>query len=329
MRYLITGGAGFIGHHLCKRLLKHKNDVIVIDNLSTGKFDNISEFEKEYPKHFQFVCGDVMDKELVERFVRESDYVYHLASAVGVKVIMEQPINTISSIINGTEVVLEACCKYWKPVLITSTSQVYGKTDVFPFVEDGDTLMGCTNKKRWAYAFAKAIDEFLALAYYSEKKNPVVIVRLFNTTGERQTGQYGMVVPKFVKRALLNEPLIIHDDGLQQRCFTHVDDVIDALTKLIVTKECYGQVFNVGSNNEISILDLAKKVIEKIKSKSELKFISYEEAYGEGFEDMRRRVPSVQKLHKYIGYKAKRNIEDILNDVINDKIREIENEKNK
>ena len=325
MKYLITGGAGFIGHHLCKRLLKQKNEVVVIDNLSTGKFDNIKQFVEKYPKQFQFICSDVRDKKIVDQNVKNVDYVYHLASAVGVKVIMQQPINTINSIINGTEVVLQACCKYWKPVLITSTSEVYGKTESFPFIEDGDTLMGCTNKKRWAYAFAKAIDEFLAFAYFSEKKNPVVMVRLFNTTGPRQTGQYGMVVPKFVERALKNETIIIHDDGLQQRCFTHVDDVVDALTKLIETPECYGQLFNVGSSNEISILDLAKIIIEKTKSSSDIKHISYEEAYGEGFEDMRRRVPSIEKINRFIGYKPKRSINNILDDVIEDKKRIIKN----
>jgi len=318
MKYLVTGGAGFIGSHLCRSLLEDGHKVTVLDNLSTGKIENLAGVREEYPNNFTFLYGSV-DGCWLDESVRNCDVVFHLASAVGVKIIMDQPINTIRSIVDGTSAVLECCLKYWKPCLITSTSEVYGKSTDFPFTEDGDTVMGATSKRRWSYACSKALDEFMGLAYWYEKRLPVVLVRLFNTTGARQTGQYGMVVPRFIESALNGEDLIVHNDGSQSRCFTHVSDVIEALKKLILLPEAYGEVINIGSNNEISILDLAKKVIEKTGSNSKIKFISYEEAYGKGFEDMARRVPSLDKIKNLIGYEPKRTLEEIIDDIIKDK----------
>ena len=318
MKYLITGGAGFIGSHLCKTCLQYENNqVVVLDNLTTGSYDNISHLTY-HKERFSFVCGDVCDKQLVQSLVKEADVVYHLASSVGVKLIMDKPISTITNIINGTQTVLQMCCKYWKPLLITSTSEVYGKSQKFPFEEDDDTIMGNTQKHRWAYAFSKAIDQFLAFAYYKERKMPVIVVRLFNTTGPRQTGQYGMVVPKFIKNALEGKDLIVHGDGTQKRCFTHVDDAVNALYRLLPNKTAYGQLFNIGSYNQISILDLAKKIIRITNSNSNIKFITYEQAYGQGFQDMKRRVPSIEKIKKHLGYQPQKTIDDIIQDIVID-----------
>ena len=251
----------------------------------------------------------------MEELVRESDRVFHMASAVGVRLIMEQPVKTIETIFHGTDVVLKFCSRYRKRVLIPSTSEVYGKGASIPFREEDDLLTGATDKHRWAYACAKTLDEFLALAHWKETRLPVVVVRLFNTVGPRQTGQYGMVVPRFVHAAMRNEPITVFGDGTQQRCFGHVSDVVEGLSKLLETPDCFGQVINLGNDEEVSILVLAERAIEITGSKSEIRYIPYEEAYGDGFEDMRRRVPGLEKARKLVGYQPTRSLTDIINDV--------------
>lgn len=259
----------------------------------------------------------MLHAEVVDRLVRENDAVFHLASAVGVKLIVDQPVKTIETIVGGTSVVLDSCRRYRRPVLVTSTSEVYGKGSKIPFPEDDDTVQGATSMRRWAYANAKAIDEFLALAHYKETQLPVICVRMFNTVGPRQTGQYGMAVPRFVKSALLDKPITVYDDGRQSRCFCHVTDVVQALEKLLLhTPNAYGQVVNIGNPVEITINDLALAIKKRLKSKSEIVHISYEEAYQDGgFEDMRRRVPSIEKAKRLIGFAPKKTLEDIIRDV--------------
>ena len=293
MKILITGGAGFVGSHLADKLHNEGHDITVIDNLSTGSYQNVAHLEGQ--ERFRFIIETVLNEPLMEELIRETDRVFHMASAVGVKLIMEHPVKTIETIFRGTDVVLGSCAKFRKRVLIPSTSEVYGKSTQVPFAEDNDILKGSTSKHRWAYACAKELDEFLALAHFKETRLPVAVVRLFNTVGPRQTGQYGMVVPNFVKSAVRNEPLIVHGDGGQSRCFGHVLDVVEGLTKVIETPECFGQVVNIGNAEEVTIKQLAEKAIALTNSKSEIKYIPYEEAYGEGFEDMRRRVPSLEK----------------------------------
>jgi len=313
MKILITGGAGFIGSHLADRLLAEGHEMTVIDDLSTGRFLNIAHLE-ENPK-FRLIIDTVLNVELMETLVQDADRVYHMASAVGVRLIMEQPVKTIETIFHGTDVVLGRCAKYRKRVLIPSTSEVYGKGISVPFREEDDLLTGATDKHRWAYACAKTLDEFLALAHFKETRLPVVVTRLFNTVGPRQTGQYGMVVPRFVEAALKNEPIEVHGDGTQSRCFGHIADVVDGLTKMLETPACFGQVINLGSDTEVTINDLAKRAIELSGSTSEIRHIPYSEAYGEGFEDMRRRVPSLEKAKRLIGYQPTRSLDDIINDV--------------
>ena len=313
MKILITGGAGFIGSHLADRLLAEGHEITVIDDLSTGRFLNIAHLE-ENPK-FRLIIDTVLNTELMETLVQDCDRVYHMASAVGVRLIMEQPVKTIETIFHGTDVVLGRCAKYRKRVLIPSTSEVYGKGISVPFREEDDLLTGATDKHRWAYACAKTLDEFLALAHFKETRLPVVVTRLFNTVGPRQTGQYGMVVPRFVEAALKNEPIEVHGDGTQSRCFGHIADVIDGLTKMLETPDCFGQVINLGSDAEVTINDLAKKAIALTGSSSEIRYIPYSEAYGEGFEDMQRRVPSLDKAKRIIGYQPTRTLDDIINDV--------------
>ena len=313
MKILITGGAGFIGSHLADRLLADGNEITVIDDLSTGRFLNIAHLE-ENPK-FRLIIDTVLNTELMETLVQDCDRVYHMASAVGVRLIMEQPVKTIETIFHGTDVVLGRCAKYRKRVLIPSTSEVYGKGISVPFREEDDLLTGATDKHRWAYACAKTLDEFLALAHFKETRLPVVVTRLFNTVGPRQTGQYGMVVPRFVEAALKNEPIEVHGDGTQSRCFGHIADVIDGLTKMLETPDCFGQVINLGSDAEVTINDLAKKAIALTGSSSETRYVPYSEAYGEGFEDMQRRVPSLDKAKRIIGYQPTRTLDDIINDV--------------
>jgi UDP-glucose 4-epimerase len=313
MKILITGGAGFVGSHLADRLIKEGHEITVIDDLSTGRYSNIAHLEDT--KGFRLIIDTVLNQPLMEELIRETDRVFHMASAVGVRLIMEQPVKTIETIFHGTDVILKFCSRYRKRVLIPSTSEVYGKGASIPFSEGDDLLTGATDKHRWAYACAKTLDEFLALAHWKETQLPVVVVRLFNTVGPRQTGQYGMVVPRFVQAALKNEPITVHGDGTQARCFGHVDDVVDGLVKLLETPECFGQVINLGNSEEVTINGLAERAIELTRSKSEIVFIPYKEAYGDGFEDMRRRVPNLEKAARLIGYKPTRTLETIINDV--------------
>ena len=313
MKILITGGAGFVGSHLADRLLKDGNEITVIDDLSTGRYSNVEHLEGN--EDFRLIIDTVLNQPLMEDLIRETDRVYHMASAVGVRLIMEQPVKTIETIFHGTDVILKFCSRYRKRVLIPSTSEVYGKGASIPFSEDDDLLTGATDKHRWAYACAKTLDEFLALAHWKETRLPVVVVRLFNTVGPRQTGQYGMVVPRFVHAAMKNEPITVHGDGTQQRCFGHVHDVVEGLVSVLETPECFGQVINLGNDEEVSILGLADKAITVTGSSSEIKFIPYEEAYGDGFEDMRRRVPNLVKAKSLVGYQPTRTLDDIINDV--------------
>src|SRR6267142_5724651 len=290
LHYLVTGGAGFIGSHLCRRLLADGYQVTVLDDFSTGNCDNVVALEAN--PRFRLIHDTVLDEAMVEMLVRQCDAVFHLASAVGVKLIMEQPVKTIETIFLGTDSVLRQARRYRRRVLLTSTSEVYGKSTDVPFREDGDRLEGPTSKHRWAYATAKALDEFLALAHWKESRLPVICVRLFNTVGPRQTGQYGMVMPRFVQAALKGEPLTVFGDGSQTRCFCHVTDVVDALVRLVQTPAAVGQVVNVGSVDEISILELARRIVRLLGSRSEIAFRPASDVYDkDGFEDMQRRVP--------------------------------------
>ena len=316
MKILITGGAGFVGSHLADKLTGEGHHITVIDDLSTGRYSNVAHLEDT--ERFRLVIDTVLNEKLMEELIRETDHVYHMASAVGVKLIMERPVRTIETIFRGTDVVLGFCSRYRKRVLIPSTSEVYGKGASVPFKEDDDLLTGATDKHRWAYACAKTLDEFLALAHWKETRLPVVVVRLFNTVGPRQTGHYGMVVPRFVHAAIKNEPIEVHGDGTQSRCFGHVHDIVEGLTKLLDDPKCFGQVINLGNSEETSIKELADRAISLTGSSSEIQFIPYEEAYGEGFEDMRRRVPSLDKAKRLIGYQPTRGLDDIINDVANE-----------
>ena len=317
MNILVTGGAGFIGSHLCRTLLTEGHDVVVLDDLSTGTYQNLEGIEDG--KRLRLIVDSVNNAALVDQCVREADYVYHLASAVGVRLIIDQPVHTIESIVGGTETVLKSCARYRRPFLLTSTSEVYGKGSKVPFTEDDDTVMGPTSTRRWSYACAKALDEFLALAYWVESRLPVTVVRLFNTVGPRQTGQYGMVIPSFVEQALAGKPITVFGDGTQSRCFAHVQDVVGALNALRGCKAAHGQVMNIGNDQEITIMDLARKVKEMTGSDSEIRLVPYVQAYGAGFDDMHRRVPNLAKIHRLIGYRPTRPLEDILRDVIAEK----------
>ena len=314
MKVLITGGAGFIGSHLAEALLERGDEVYVLDDLSTGSIDNIEHLKGA--KGFRYTIDTVMNEPSTAEQVDRVDVVVHLAAAVGVRLIVESPVHTIETNVHGTETVLKLANKKKKRVLLASTSEVYGKSVEFPFREDSDLVMGPTTKRRWSYACSKAIDEFLALAYYKEKKLPVTVVRLFNTVGPRQTGRYGMVIPNFVRQALAGAPITVHGDGSQRRCFTDVSDVVRALLGLIDNPGAVGEVFNVGSQQEISILELANKVKAKTKSASEIVFVPYEKAYEEGFEDMPRRIPDTSKIEKLIGYRPTVSLERILERVI-------------
>jgi UDP-glucose 4-epimerase len=316
MRYLVTGGAGFIGSHLCEQVVSGGDDVLVLDDLSTGRHENIAHLEAG--ERFRFILGSVNDADLVTECIRQCDAVFHLASAVGVRLIIDQPVRTIETIVGGTDTVLRACARYRKPVLITSTSEVYGKSEKVPFREEDDRVMGPTTHRRWSYACAKALDEFLALAHWYEYRLPTVITRLFNTVGPRQTGQYGMVVPRFVRQGLDGEPITVYDDGMQTRCFAHVRDVVEALPKLLNLLAARGQIYNVGSDEEVTILELAQRVRKMTGNRSEIQFVPYAKAYVEGFDDMRRRLPDLAKVAKAIGYRPKRKLDDILTDVIAD-----------
>jgi UDP-glucose 4-epimerase len=314
MRALITGGAGFIGSHLSEALLDAGHQVLILDNLSTGSIDNIAHLKGL--GGFEYFIDSVENEPLLAELIDRSDVVFHFAAAVGVKLIVEQPVYTIETNVHGTEVVLKHANKKKKLVVIASTSEVYGKSEDVPFREDSDLVLGPTPKHRWAYACSKAIDEFLALAYWKERKLPVIIVRFFNTVGPRQTGQYGMVIPNFVRQALAGEPITVFGDGKQSRSFTHVSDVVGALLKLVAEPAAIGQVVNIGNTEEISIGDLAKRVRDLARSKSPIKLIPYDEAYESGFEDMPRRVPDLAKVTHLIGYKPRHSLDDILRSVI-------------
>jgi UDP-glucose 4-epimerase len=314
MRTLITGGAGFIGSHLADRLLAEGHTVFVLDDLSTGSFENIAHLKGR--PGFQYTIDSVINERALAEFVDQCDTVYHLAAAVGVRLIVEAPVRTIETNVHGTEVVLKQAAKKGKMVLIASTSEVYGKSTDVPFREDGDLALGATSRHRWAYACSKALDEFLALAYWREKKLPVVIVRLFNTVGPRQTGRYGMVVPTFVQQALAGDPITVYGDGAQTRCFTDVSDVVSALVSLPQEPRAVGGVFNVGNTEEVSIRRLAERVKALTGSPSPIANVPYDEAYEEGFEDMPRRVPDIGKIAALIGYRPRVALDETLRLVI-------------
>ncbi len=313
-RFLITGGAGFIGSHLAEYLLEQGYEVSIIDDLSTGSIRNVSHLKGR--KGFSYVVDTVRNERLVAELVDEADAVFHLAAAVGVRLIVERPVHTIETNIAGTEVVLRAAAKKGRPVLVASSSEVYGKSAEVPFREDGDLLLGPTIRARWSYACSKAIDEFLALAYFKERGLPTVVVRLFNTVGPRQTGRYGMVIPTFVRQALAGEPVTVFGDGTQSRCFCHVADVVRALAGLLPEERAWGKVFNVGSTEEVTIRALAERVVALTGSDSPIVHVPYEEAYEAGFEDMHRRVPDTSRIQALLGWRAERSLDDILRDVI-------------
>jgi UDP-glucose 4-epimerase len=315
MKALITGGAGFVGSHLAEALLARGDTVYLLDNLSTGSIENIEHLKAD--QRFHYTIDSVMNEPVTAELIDRVDVVYHLAAAVGVKLIVESPVNTIETNVHGTEMVLKLANKKKKKVIIASTSEVYGKNDDVPFREESDLVLGPTTKGRWSYACSKAIDEFLALAYWKEKRLPVVITRLFNTVGPRQTGRYGMVIPNFVKQALLGHPLTVFGSGRQSRCFTFVSDVVEVLIKLADEPAAVGQVFNVGNDHEeVTIMDLARRVRERTGSKSEIVLVPYDQAYEEGFEDMPRRIPDLSKLRKLTGYEPRVHLDEILERVI-------------
>ena len=314
MRVLITGGAGFIGSHLSDACLQRGDEVFIIDDLSTGSIENIRHL-KNNPR-FHYTIDSVHNHPVAAELVDQCDVIFHLAAAVGVRLIVESPVRTIETNVRGTEVILSLANKKKKKVLIASTSEVYGLSTEVPFREDGNLVMGATTKGRWSYACSKAIDEFLALAYWREKKLPTVVVRLFNTVGPRQTGQYGMVIPTFVKQALAGRPITVYGSGKQSRCFCYVADVVGALMKLMDDEKAVGEVFNVGSNQEITISDLALKVKDLTNSQSEIVLVPYDEAYEEGFEDMPRRVPDISKINAQVGFEPQMDLAGILKSVI-------------
>ena len=321
-RVLITGGAGFIGSHLAEELLARGYYVTVIDDLSTGRFENIAPLT-EHP-NFRFAIDTITNEVVMDRLVSECDLIFHLAAAVGVMLIVERPVHTIEANVMGTEAVLKAALRYRTKVLIASTSEVYGKGNNIPFREDDDVVLGATSRSRWSYAASKMVDEFLGLAYYNEKKLPVVIFRLFNTVGPRQSGRYGMVIPRFVERALRGEKLPVFGDGKQSRCFMHVRDAIEAIIRLSENPESVGKVFNIGGTHEITVYDLAAKVVamasEKANPTEHIELIPYDQAYAAGFEDMRRRVPDISKIRALTGWEPTRSLDEILKDVMEEKI---------
>ncbi len=314
MRALVTGGAGFIGSHLAEQLLKDGHRVMVIDNLSTGSLRNIERFRSE--PGFDFIEGDICDAELMEAPVKQCDMIFHLAAAVGVNLIVKDPVHTIETNIGGTEVVLNVANKFGKKILIASSSEVYGKSEAAPFCEDDDIVLGSTTLSRWSYACSKAVDEFLGLAFYQQFGLKVVIARFFNTIGPRQTGRYGMVVPRFIERALKNKPVVIYGTGQQSRCFCYVEDVVEATISLMNREEAAGKVYNVGSDEEITIESLADKIIEMTGSRSKKEFISYEQAYGRPIEDMMRRVPSLERIKETVGWVPRRSLTESLRLII-------------
>jgi nucleoside-diphosphate-sugar epimerase len=316
MRVFITGGAGFIGSHLATRFLERGDRVLLLDDLSTGSMDNIAHLVGR--EGFDYRIGSALDVPLVTECLDRCDATVHLAAAVGVRLIVERPVHTIETNIRATEVVLAAAAKKQKPVLLASTSEVYGKSTKLPFSEEGDLQLGPTTHSRWAYACSKALDEWLGLAYYREKQVPVVVVRFFNTVGPRQTGRYGMVLPSFAAQALSGEPITVYGDGTQSRCFGHVRDAVEAVLRLLATPASVGGVYNIGSDEEVTILRLAEMVRDAAGSRSEIKLVPYAEAYAEGFEDMQRRVPDLGKLERTIGFRPRTPLATIIGDVIAD-----------
>jgi UDP-glucose 4-epimerase len=322
-RALITGGAGFIGSHLADALLARGYQVTIIDDLSTGRFENI-EHLVDHPL-FQFAIDTITNEVVMDRLASECDIIFHLAAAVGVRLIVEQPVHTIEANVMGTEAVLQAALRYRARVLVASTSEVYGKRNTVPFHEEDDVVLGPTSRSRWAYAASKMVDEFLALAYYREKMLPVVVFRLFNTVGPRQTGRYGMVIPRFVQQSLRGEPLTIYGDGEQSRCFLHVKDAVNAILALANSPEATGCVFNIGSTHEVSIKSLAEQILAAVEAQGKrpktpdqdpIVYVPYEEAYTEGFEDMERRAPDISRIKQLIGWQPQVNLEDTLKDII-------------
>jgi UDP-glucose 4-epimerase len=311
VKYLITGGAGFIGSHLAEKLITRGDEVIILDNLSTGSANNLSSIKEK----IKFEQGNILDKSVIDKLVSESDYVVHLAAALGVFNIVNKPLESLKTNLQGSEIVLEACDKYRKPVLVASTSEIYGKNDKVPLNEEDDRVIGHPLKSRWSYSEAKAVDESLAYFYYLENKLPIRIVRFFNTVGPRQIGHYGMVVPRFVSAALKNEPLSVYGSGDQIRCFCHVDDAVRALLLVMDSDKAVGEVFNVGNKKQISILELAKKVIEITGSTSAIEKIAYDKAYPAGFEDMQMRVPDISKIKQVLGWVPEINLNQIIKDI--------------
>lgn len=311
MKYLITGGAGFIGSNLVEKLIARGDQVVVLDNLSTGSAKNLSGIDEK----ITFQEGNILDKAVIDKLVSKSDFVVHLAAALGVFNIVNKPLESLKTNLQGSEIVLEACDKYGKPILVASTSEIYGKNDKVPLNEEDDRIIGHPLKSRWSYSEAKAVDESLAYFYYLENKLPIRIVRFFNTVGPRQIGHYGMVLPRFVSAALKNETLSVYGSGDQIRCFCHVSDAVRALLLVMDSEKAIGEVFNVGNNHEISIMELAKKVIEITGSKSSIEKIAYEKAYPEGFEDMQRRVPDISKIKRVLGWAPKINLDQVIKDI--------------
>lgn len=314
MKYLVTGGAGFIGSHLSRRLLDQGESVRVIDDLSTGRLDNVSEIQDR--ENFELIVGSVLDEELLDDEVKEADRVIHLAAAVGVANIIDNPLDTIRVNVDGTQSVLEFCNRDSTPVLIASTSEIYGKNEDIPFKESDDRVLGAITTTRWSYSCTKALDEFLSLAYWREKRLPVVIGRFFNIVGPRQTGRYGMVIPRFVRQALLGRPLTVYGDGQQTRSFLDVEDATTAIIDLLGNEECYGEPYNIGGEERISIENLARRIIDRIDSSSYIKYIPYEEAYEENFEDMRHRKPDTSKAREAIGFDPERSLDEVLGRII-------------
>jgi nucleoside-diphosphate-sugar epimerase len=313
VRYLITGGAGFIGSHLAERLLENGEQVVLLDNLSTGSMENIRHLKGS--DRLEYHLDGIENRQILAELVDDADVIVHLAAAVGVKLIVESPVRTIETNVNGTQMILEAASKKKKLVLIASTSEVYGKNTNVPFHEDADLVLGATTKGRWSYAASKALDEFLALSYWKEKKLPVIVVRFFNTVGPRQTGRYGMVLPNFVKRALDREPIEVYGNGQQSRCFCDVRDTVESLLRLMPLDHAVGEVVNIGNTEEVTIEDLAKIVKRRTGSDSPIKFVPYDKAYEPGFEDMMRRVPSIEKLHAMTGFRPQTSLADIIDRV--------------
>lgn len=316
MRVLVTGGAGFIGSHLCEELLHRGHEVWALDDLSTGRVENLRSFDRN--ERFRFLEGNVMDSPLVHGLVAQCDRVYHLAAAVGVKYVLENPLRSLLTNIRGTEIVLEACSAHDRKVMVTSSSEVYGKGVSVPFSEEDDRLMGPTHKLRWSYAAGKAVDECLAQAYFQQHRLPVIIVRCFNTCGPRQSSAYGMVIPNMVQRALRNDPILVFGDGRQSRCFSAVNDVVRGALMLMDQKDAEGEVFNVGSDEEVTVLELAQRIKRMCQSDSPIEFVPYEKVYGQSFEDMRRRVPDLRKIRRFTGYRPQISLDGLLEMTIRD-----------